>query len=175
MRASDVIALVGLLITLAALPAGAQQLAPAAVRAADNTTSVGASSFSADTTALSGNSAPAHEPIHTTGTVVGGLIGGGGGLVVGVLVGAQLARGCHGELCGLSEAAFGGLVGESLGLAIGAHLGSGSTSGDRLILSSLTSVGIVTGGVLASLAGGVVVLPLTPVLQLAAAYAIESH
>lgn len=87
----------------------------------------------------------------------------------------ELARGCHEDLCGPVQAAFAGLVGESLGLAIGAHLGSGSTSGDRLILSSLTSVGIMTGGVLASLAGGVVVLPLTPVLQLAAAYAIESH
>ncbi|MEP6620372.1 MAG: hypothetical protein ABJE47_13695 [bacterium] len=175
MMISPVRVVVGLAIMLTTGPAGAQYRVPSILRPAN---SVGLRT----TLPTDGDAAPAtartvqsEESINGTGLVVAGLVGGAGGLLAGAAVGREIAAGCHGEFCGLGPLILGGLIGESFGLALGAHLGSGSTRGDRLALSTLAAAGIMTGTVLASLGGGVVILPLAPLLQLASVYAIETH
>lgn len=121
---------------------------------------------------------PAPRPLSRTGAILGGIGGGALGAVVGTLAGAATAEGCHGEFCGFENAAIGLVLGESLGLAVGAHLGSGSADHGKIMMTTLTSAAILVGGTLAGAGmqqAGVVMIPLTPALQLAATWSIESH
>ena len=118
--------------------------------------------------------------ISPLGTIVGGTVGGVVGVFLGAFVAEGISKGCQGEDCGLLNAILGVGIGEALGVGIGAHVGSGSHELDRLLLTSLTSVGILVGGTVVgaglSHAGvGAIMIPLTPALQLAAALAIESR
>jgi hypothetical protein len=166
-----------LLLSLAVVPTGAQYLAPVGVRP------LGAASTmppSRDTISSADTLADARREISPVGTIIGGAVGGVAGALVGVAIASRTSQGCVGEFCGLGEALIGFGLGESIGLAIGAHVGSRSTRHENIFLTSLSSVGILVGGVLAAVAldragGAGIMIPLTPALQLAAALAIESH
>lgn len=176
-----------LLIPLFVLPSGAQRVAPVALRAADASPPVIAAPvgapFLGGPVAIARDSVP--EPIRetsTVGTVVGGVVGGVAGTFLGAVIGAGANNGCQGDLCGLEGALLGVLIGEPLGLGIGSHIGSRSHRHENIALTSLTSVAILVGGVLAgvglsNLAGsaGMLMIPLTPALQLATAVAIEGR
>jgi hypothetical protein len=121
---------------------------------------------------------PARRELSRTGAMIGGIGGAVVGAFAGVAIGAGSAEGCHGEDCGLVQAVLGFALGESLGLAVGTHLGSRSTEHSNIILTTLTSTAILVGGTFIGAGmqqAGVVMVPLTPVMQLAAAWAIESH
>jgi hypothetical protein len=164
-------------LALAAVPTRAQYLAPVAVRplAAPSTVRPGSDAVaSRDTLAAAG------REISPVGTIIGGAVGGVAGALLGVAIAAQASRGCQGEFCGLGEGIIGFGLGESIGLAVGAHIGSRSPRHENIFLTSLSSVGILVGGVLGAVAldragGAGIMIPLTPALQLAAALAIESH
>ena len=120
--------------------------------------------------------------INLVNTVLGGALGGGGGTLLGVAISGQMSQGCHGELCGLGPLLLGATLGETIGIAVGAHVGSSATGSEMVVQTTLASLGILIGGAFAGagLAGlhggfGEIMLPLTPVLQLAAAVLIESH
>ena len=150
---------------VAAHDARAQTLSPVAVLA-ERTTSA-----STDTVPI----AP-FKP-NATGTIIGGALGVGVGAVAGTLAGVAIASGCHDEYCALGSAALGFVIGESVGVAIGAHLGSGSPRHGRLVLSALSAGAIFIGGTMLGVAMGQfgdVMIPAIPVMQVYAAYAIES-
>jgi len=135
--------------------------APLAVRAA-----------SADTIPV-----PERE-ISQIGTIIGGVGGGLVGAALGLAIGAGSAEGCHGDMCGLGNVVLGLAIGESLGVGIGSHLGSRSPHHGNVVLTTLTSAAILVGGTMLGAAmqqGGAIMIPLTPAMQLAAAWAIESH
>ena len=120
--------------------------------------------------------------INRVNTVFGGAVGGVGGTLLGLAIARQTSQGCHGELCGLGDALIGFTLGETIGVAVGAHLASGATGSGKVLQTTLASLGILVGGAfagagLSSLNSGLgeIMLPLTPVLQLAAAVWIESH
>jgi hypothetical protein len=174
-----------LLIPLLALPSGAQRVAPVALRLSDAGPLVveGGAGAPLVGPSLRAVADTVPEPIRETstmGTIVGGVIGGAAGTVLGAMIGASANNGCQGDLCGLEGALLGVLIGEPLGLGIGAHLGSRSRRHEHIAMTSLASVGILVGGVLAGVGlsnagvGGIMV-PLTPVLQLATAVAIEGR
>ena len=120
--------------------------------------------------------------VNAAGAVIGGLIGGTLGTVGGAWLGAMASAGCQGEDCRLLGAVVGGLIGEPLGLALGVHVGTRSEQHENLLVTSLASGAILAGGVVAGLklgrldgrVGGAMI-PLTPVLQLVTALAIEGR
>ena len=111
--------------------------------------------------------------INAVGGVIGGLLGGVGGALAGTMIAVQSSSGCKAEYCQLGPALLGFGLGESIGLAVGTHLGARGR-GD-VALSALTSMGIMVGGVLVSVAVGEgrMALPLIPLAQLAAALSME--
>lgn len=174
-----------LIVPLLALPSDAQRMtpvAPVATRALDSMSPAPGSSTRPSGALLRDTEPePGREP-SVAGTVIGGIVGGALGTFVGGMVGASARTGCQGDMCGLESAAMGILIGEPLGLAIGAHLGSRSTRHERVLMTSLTSVGILIGGVAAAVGvgridgtGGAILVPLIPVLQLVGTVAIETH
>lgn len=121
---------------------------------------------------------PTPRALSRTGAMIGGIGGAVAGALLGTAIGAGTAQGCHGEFCGLAEAALGFAMGESLGLAVGTHLGSGSREHGNIVLTTLTSAVILVGGtMLGASAGraGVIMVPLTPALQLMSVWAIENR
>jgi hypothetical protein len=180
-----------LLIPLFVPPSEAQRVAPVALRASDAPPLVVAAPAAAPTSApflgapvaIARDTVPEPVPeISTVGTVVGGVIGGVAGTFLGAVIGAGATSGCQGDLCGLEGALLGVLVGEPLGLGIGSHIGSRSRTHGNIALTSLTSVAILVGGVIAGVGmghaagpAGMFMIPLTPALQLATAVAIETH
>lgn len=167
-----------LFLPLAALPSEAQRLAPVALRGSDapmmTVSPVSVSPFVArrDT-----QPAPSRT-INPVGGVIGGVLGGVVGTFAGAFLGSATAEGCQGEDCGLLNVIIGAGIGESIGIGLGAHVGSGSQRHENILLTSLTSASILVGGTLLGAAmnnAGVVMLPLTPVLQLAATLAIERY
>lgn len=176
-----------LLVSVFVPPSGAQRVAPVALRVSDVAPLVIAAPvstpFPGAPVGMARDTVP--EPIPKTsavGTVVGGVIGGVAGTFLGALIGAGATHGCSGELCGLEGALVGALIGEPLGLGIGSHLGSRSRRHENVALTSLTSLAILAGGVAAGVplgrfdshVGGMMI-PLTPMLQLATAVMIETH
>ena len=119
---------------------------------------------------------PSPPELSLAGTVLGGIGGAVVGAVVGLGIGAEAARGCHGEFCELGPAVLGFALGESLGIGLGTHLGSRSAKHDHILLTTLSSMVILVSGALiaSSTPQGDVMLPLTPILQIGAAWAIES-
>jgi hypothetical protein len=176
-----------LLVPLFVLPSGAQRVAPVALRASDapplTITDPASAPFLGAPVVIARDTVPEAVPeTSTVGTVVGGVIGGVAGTFLGALIGAGANSGCQGDLCGLEGALLGVLVGEPLGLGIGSHIGSRSRRHSNIVLTSLTSVAILAGGVVAGVgmgqtvgSAGMFMIPLTPVLQLATAVAIETH
>jgi hypothetical protein len=167
----------GLLLSLAAVPSRAQYLAPVGVRPLSPAFTMPPGR---DTISSGDTLAGARREISPVGTIIGGAVGGVAGALVGVAIASRTSQGCQGEYCGLGEALLGFGLGESIGLAVGAHLGSGSGRHENIFLTSLSSVGILIGGVLGAVAldrtgGAGIMIPLTPAFQLAAALAIESH
>ena len=121
---------------------------------------------------------PPPRTINPVGGVIGGVLGGVLGTFAGAFLGGATAEGCQGEDCGLVNVILGAGIGESIGVGLGAHVGSGSQRHENILLTSLTSAGILVGGTLLGVAmnnAGVVMLPLTPALQLAATLAIERY
>jgi hypothetical protein len=166
-----------LLVPLAAAPSAAQYATPVAVRRLEAPATMHVSG----TLAAPVDTLPQScREISAVGTIVGGAVGGAVGALVGIGIASRTNRSCTGEFCGLGEGLVGFGLGESIGLAVGAHLGSRSPRAENVVFSSVASVGILVGGVLAAVAlervdGGVIMIPLTPAFQLAAALAIESH
>ena len=114
--------------------------------------------------------------------IIGGIIGGTLGTVGGAWLGGMTSSGCQGEDCGLVGVLVGGMIGEPLGLALGVHVGSRSERHENLLVTSLASGAILAGGVFAGLRLGTldgsaagVMIPLTPVVQLVTALAIEGY
>ena len=164
-------------LPLAALPSEAQRLAPVALRGSD-APMMSALPESASPLAARRDTQPAPRRINPVGGVVGGVLGGVVGTFAGAYIGGLTAAGCQGEDCGLLNVILGAGIGESIGVGLGAHLGSGSQRHENIVLTSLTSAGILVGGTLLGVAmnnAGVVMLPLTPALQLAATLAIERY
>ncbi len=168
-----------LLVSLAALPARAQYLSPVAMRASDVPASLSRTTSRANpSVAASRDTFPALPESHPVRTIVGGIAGGVAGTFLGLGIGAGMAKGCHGELCEIGPALLGIAIGESVGLSLGAHLGSGSTRHEHILLTSLTSAGILVAGAFMGAGmgqGGAIMVPLTPALQLAVALAIEGR
>jgi hypothetical protein len=177
-----------LLVPLLATPSGAQLVRPLALRASDRPPTSdwtgGRLSIGAPVASTTGDTAPATaRPISVARTITGGLVGGALGMVGGFALGVMASDDCGGgEDCGLAGGVIGALIGESVGLAIGAHIGARSTQHDKMLLTSLASAGIAAGGALAGvglseIGGnlGLIMVPLTPVLQLAAVMALEAH
>jgi hypothetical protein len=119
---------------------------------------------------------PSPPELSLAGTVLGGIGGGVVGAFTGIAIGAESARGCHEDFCQLGPAVLGLLLGESLGVGLGTHLGSRSLKHDHILLTTLSSAVILVSGALvaSSAPQGFVMLPLTPILQIGAAWAIES-
>jgi hypothetical protein len=166
------------LVLVVSLPGRAQQLAPSALRASDVAlTEHGAMPFVA--AARARDTLPTRRrEISPVGTVLGGIAGGVAGTFVGLLAGSSLSEGCQGEMCQFGPVILGGVIGESVGLALGAHLGSRSTNHGHVLGTALTSAGIaVVGAVMGAGIGraGMMLVPLTPAFQLAAALAIEAQ
>lgn len=165
-----------LLSALCVSTSQAQSFAPVALRALDNRPPALAAF---DTVAHEVQQAPTRRARQVR-TVVGGAFGAVTGTLIGIAIADHTSKGCRGELCGLGDYLLGVTLGETIGLAVGSHLGSGATGSERIVLTTLSSLGILVGGVaagagLAQLGVGVVMIPLTPALQLAAAAFIESH
>jgi hypothetical protein len=113
-------------------------------------------------------------------TLVGGAVGGVGGALLGMAIARQTSKGCSGDFCSIGASFLGFALGESIGLAVGAHLGSGSSGSEKIVATTLSSLGILAGSTFAAVglsrAGmGGIMIPLTPALQLGAALLIESH
>lgn len=168
-------------LLLTALSSEAQRLAPLAMRASEAAPiDRGATSAAVEATVRDTLPTPRRE-ISPVGTILGGVAGGVVGTFAGILTGGAIARGCQGEMCGLGPVLLGSVIGESVGLAAGAHLGSRSSRHEHVVASALASTGVLIAGVflgagIARVGGpGVVMVPVTPALQLAAALAIESH
>jgi hypothetical protein len=179
MNVSLVVSSVLALLFLAPASSPAQYPEPAAVRRldADPVTTASASPLlrpREDTSTL---------PRETSGpipTLVGGFVGGVTGFVVGMAIAGRTARGCRGEFCGLGDYLLGITIGESVGLATGAHIASRSRRHEHIIMTTLSSAGILVGGGFVAAALGQwglapIMIPMVPVLQLAAAAMIESH
>jgi hypothetical protein len=171
-----------LLVPMLVMPCGAQRLGPVALRASDAAAPVIVEARAGASFASASGTVP--DPVRETsvvGTVIGGVVGGAVGTFLGAMVGTSASNGCQGDLCGLEGAMLGVLIGEPLGLGIGAHLGSRSQRHENIAMTSLTSVGILAGGVLTGIGlghlggAGAVMVPLTPILQLVTAVAIETH
>jgi hypothetical protein len=167
-----------LLTSLLAMPGAAQRSAPAALRMSD-APAVALDPWRGESRASASTTLPSAE--RQPGTM-GGILGGLGGVVigtlVGTLVGAQASQGCHGEDCQLVGMGLGVIMIEPVALAVGAHLGSRSTRHDRLLLTSVASLGLMAGAVYTAAAlppGGMIALPLIPALQLITVLAIERH
>lgn len=163
---------------VAALPGEAQRVEPMAARAAD--ASMMMLVLDRVPMAARDTEPAAHPTISSDGVLVGGVLGGLIGGVAGMYLGAAIRDGCQGDFCGLEGAVLGIGIAEPLGLAIGAHLGSGSTRHERILLTAATSAAILVGGTLLGAAAGqaagpvaLVMIPLIPALQVAAAVAIE--
>jgi hypothetical protein len=172
-----------LLVPLLAMPSGAQRIAPVALRVFNGAPMpVDASAGTLSTASLGANPEPVRER-SVMRTVIGGVMGGALGTLVGGMIGSNARSGCQGDLCGIEGALLGVLIGEPLGLAIGAHIGSGSPRHERMLLTSLASAGILVGGVAAGLGvsqigsngAGAIMIPVTPLLQIITAVAIEAH
>ena len=86
-----------------------------------------------------------------------GLVGTIGGVYAGASVGAQQARGCHGEFCALNSELIGSAFGGAIVSSIAAGMPSGSSSCGRVkrIASALlgSGTGVVVGGVSGLVAG----------------------
>jgi hypothetical protein len=170
-------AMSALQLSLAAVPSRAQHIAPVAVRPLAAASAV---RFDRDTISTADTLAGARREASEVGTVIGGVIGGVGGTFIGLAIASRTNMNCHGDFCGIGEALIGFSLGEPLGLALGAHLGSRSAHPENILKTSLASAGILVGGALAAAmlsqtGGSAIMIPLTPVFQLAAAVAIESH
>jgi hypothetical protein len=178
-----------LLVPLLVTPSHAQRierLAPGASDMAHHETAasepmVGAP-FASMTAASSDTLPTRTRTTSTVRAVVGGLIGGTVGTLGGAWLGASSSSGCAGEDCSLFGALVGALIGEPLGLALGVHIGSRSEQHENLLATSLASGAILAGGVLAGVKLGTLdgrvggaMIPLTPVLQLVTALAIEGR
>ena len=165
-------------LPLAALPCAAQRLAPVAPRGSD-APRMSASPESVSPLVARRDTQPTpSRTINPVGGVIGGVLGGVVGTFAGAFIGSATAEGCQGEDCGLVNVILGAAIGESIGVGLGAHVGSGSQRHENILLTSLTSAGILVGGTLLGVAmrdAGVVMLPLTPALQLAATLAIERY
>jgi hypothetical protein len=167
MKSSTVIGSI-VLASVLSVPSGAQYRAPAGVQRLE--LSVGFDRSSANGHRDTTENRPG---IDAVGGVIGGLLGGAGGALAGTMIGARVAAGCREELCQLGPALLGFGIGESIGLAVGTHFGARGR-GD-VALTALTSVGIMVGGMLVSVAAGepLIALPLVPMAQLAALLAME--
>jgi uncharacterized membrane protein YoaK (UPF0700 family) len=168
-----------LLVPLLVMPSGAQHVAPMALRASDAEPMPFAPRTATPFAAAADTLSELIREPSRMGTIVGGVVGGALGTFAGLALAERSTRGCHGELCGLEEALVGILIGEPLGMAIGAHIGSGTGRHERVIMTSLASMGILAGGVLAGvglshMGAGAIMIPLTPILQLATVVAIEA-
>jgi hypothetical protein len=163
---------------LIAAPSRAQYSAPAGVQRLEV-----AETVNVDKVALA---ATRRDTVDTCPTVsigkgiAGSVAGGVVGAYLGIVAGAASAQGCTTDMCGFGPALLGFAVGESIGVALGAHIGAGGRG--NVALSSLASFGIlVTGSVLAAsvsqigAGAGTLAIPLVPVLQIAAALALESR
>jgi hypothetical protein len=95
-------------------------------------------------------------------------------MFAGLYAGAATAEGCVGEDCGLYPALLGAALGEAIGVGIGAHLGSRSPNHGNMVMTSLTSVGILVIGGLLAAPTGQAALVIVPAGQIAAAWAIEA-
>jgi hypothetical protein len=167
-----------LFLPLAALPSEAQRLAPVALRASDSPMTSVLPESSSPLAARRDTQPVARRTINPVGGVIGGVLGGVVGTFAGAFIGSATAEGCQGEDCGLLNVILGAGIGESIGVGLGAHVGSGSQRHENILLTSLTSAGILVGGTMLGVAmnnAGVVMLPLTPALQLAATLAIERY
>lgn len=167
-----------ILLPLAAIPSGAQRLAPVALRGADSPMTSVLPESTSPLAARRDTQPVARRTINPVGGVIGGVLGGVVGTFAGAFVGAATAEGCQGEDCGLLNVILGAGIGESIGVGLGAHVGSGSQRHENILLTSLTSASILVGGTMLGVAmnnAGVVMLPLTPALQLAATLAIERY
>ena len=181
MKTSRVLTLAALLVPLLTMPGRAQYLTPVAARQLHlaDPGSIPDMTRAASDVAPPADTLPAVRRAGSPmGTIVGGVIGGAAGALLGVAIAAQSTQGCQGEYCGFGEALLGFALGESVGLGVGAHIGSGSRRPGNLALTTVTSVGILMGGAfmavgLSQNGASVVMLPLTPALQLVAAVAIE--
>lgn len=165
-------------LPFAALPSEAQRLAPVALRGSDSPMTNVLPESASPLAARRDTQPVARRTINPVGGVVGGVLGGVLGTFAGAYVGGLTAAGCQGEDCGLLSVILGAGIGESIGVGLGAHVGSGSQRHENIMLTSLTSAGILVGGTMLGVAmnnAGVVMLPLTPALQLAATLAIERY
>lgn len=163
-------------LPLTAIPSEAQRLTPVALRGSDTSMTIALPQPVPSLEARRDTQPASRSAFNPLGGVAVGLLGGIVGTFAGGYIGALSAAGCHGEFCGLGSALTGAGIGESIGVALGTHFGSGSRRHENIMLTSLTSAGILVGGTLLGVAmnrAGVVMLPLTPALQLAAALAIE--
>jgi hypothetical protein len=170
-----------LLLSLLAMPARAQRISPVALHAAPVNAPVAGLREGLRLVTKADTVLEPDGHISTTKTIVGGVLGGALGAIAGMAIGSQANADCGGDLCGLEGAALGLLIGEPLGLAIGAHLGSGSRQLEKLPLTALTTAAVLVGGVFTGVGlesaarAGAVMIPLTPVLQLVTAVAIEKY
>jgi hypothetical protein len=171
-----------LLVPLLAMPSGAQRIAPAGLRLSDGAPAAVTAPPAAVFAAPRDTEPAPVRGASVTRTVIGGVVGGVIGTFVGALAGSGANSGCQGDLCGLEGALIGVLIGEPLGLAIGANAGSGTMRPERILLTSLASVGILVGGVAAGVGmsriggpAGAIMIPAIPVLQLVTAVAIEAR
>jgi hypothetical protein len=175
MRVSRMPLSAALLLLLAGVPCRAQYLAPVAVR---RLATAAATHQARDVAASRDTLADGRREISRVGAIVGGVAGGVAGAYVGLEIAANATRNCRGEFCGFGEALLGLGLGESIGLAVGAHVGSRSDRHENIFITSLASAGILVAGTYAGVMlgpAGEIMVPLTPMLQLAAAVAIESH
>jgi hypothetical protein len=165
-------------LPLAALPSEAQRLTPVALRVSESPMTSVLPESASPLAARRDTQPVARRTINPVGGVVVGVLGGVVGTFAGAFIGSATAEGCQGEDCGLLNVILGAGIGESIGVGLGAHVGSGSQRHENIVLTSLTSAGILVGGTLLGVAmnsAGVVMLPLTPALQLAATLAIERY
>ena len=178
MRVPCSVSLAVVLSAACAVPGHAQFVSPSAVVAVQG---VALPAWRRDTVPDRQRELPKRS-INRVNTVLGGALGGVGGTLLGLAIARQTSQGCHDDYCGLGPALLGAALGETIGIAVGAHVGSGATGSEKVVQTTLASLGILIGGAfagagLASLHGGFgeIMLPLTPVLQLAAAVLIESR
>ena len=114
--------------------------------------------------------------VRVTGGTLTSIVGGGIGLGLGLIGGANLSAGpgCPGEDCGLVGAIVGATIGESVGLALGSHYAGRGRAAPLAI--TLVSTAIGAAGVVAALAAegaAPYVLGITPILQSAVILAME--
>lgn len=103
---------------------------------------------------------------------LGGVVGGAAGLFVGGLVAAKLTDDRPCEDCGLEGLVYGGVIGELAAVPLGVHLANrrqGSYGAGLLGSLAVTGAGMTLAGAL----DRTEVLLAVPVMQIAAAIAIE--